>query len=114
MDCREKLLDAFQECGEAAIIYRGQNILMANENFATLFERAVDEFSGLPILEICHNESMEMIQDYIRRRALGDQDLPSSYEAFFRTPSDLKVVMHLTVVKLRNVEGALVLFHKQG
>ena len=113
MDCKQNLLEAFQACGEAAILYRGQNILMANENFASLFERTVDECAGLPILEICHNESIEMIQDYIRRRAHGDHDLPSSYEAAFRTPGDPKVTMHLTVVKLRNVDGALVIFHKK-
>ncbi|HUV36911.1 MAG TPA: PAS domain-containing protein [Patescibacteria group bacterium] len=113
MDCRQNLLDAFQACGEAAVLYRGQNILMANENFASLFGRTVDECAGLPILEICHNESIEMIQDYIRRRALGNHDLPSSYEATFRTPSEPKTIMHLTVVKLRNVEGALVLFNKK-
>ena len=113
MECWEKLLAAFQDCGEAAILYRGKNILMANENFAKLFERTIDECAGLPILEICHNESIEMIQDYIRRRALGERDLPSSYEAAFRTTSDPRVIMHLTVVKMRNVEGALVLFHKK-
>ena len=43
MECWEKLLEAFQACGEAAVLYRGKNILMANENFANLFERTVDE-----------------------------------------------------------------------
>ncbi len=114
MDCKQNLLDAFQACGEAATLYRGQNILMANENFASLFERTARECAGLPILEICHNESIEMIQDYIHRRALGEHDLPSSYEAAFRTPSEPKVIMHLTVVKLRNIEEVLVLLHKKA
>lgn len=113
MDCKQNLLNAFQACGEAAILYRGQNIVMANENFAALFERTVDECAGLAILEICHNESIEMIQDYIRRRALGDHDLPSMYEASFRTPSESKITMHLTVVKLRSIEEVLVLFNKK-
>lgn len=113
MDCKQNLLDAFQACGEAAVLYRGRNILMANENFASLFERTVRECAELPILEICHNESIEMIQDYIRRRALGDHNLPSSYEALFRTPSEPRVIMHLTVIKLRNLEDVLVLIHKK-
>ena len=113
MDCAQKLLDAFQACGEAAVMYRGQNILMANENFAALFERSAEECNGLSIIDICHNESIEMIQDYIRRRALGDHDLPSMYEAAFRTPSEPKVIMHLTVVKLKAAEGALLLFRKK-
>jgi PAS domain-containing protein len=113
MDKRQKLLNALQEIGEAAVLYGGQKIVMANENFASLFERTAQECAGLQILEICHNESIEMIQDYIRRRALGDMDLPSSYEAAFRTPSNPRVIMHLTVVKLRNVDEMLVLFYKK-
>ena len=50
MECWEKLLAAFQDCGEAAILYRGKNILMANEHFAKLFElrlfaKVIDLFS---------------------------------------------------------------------
>jgi hypothetical protein len=112
MDCGEKLLEAFQACGEAAILYKGKKIQRANGNFASLFERTVDECAGLPILEICHNESIEMIQDYIRRRALGDRDTPSFYEAAFRTPSDPRVMMSVTVLKLKELEGAVVMVRK--
>jgi PAS domain S-box-containing protein len=109
MDCGKRLLDVLQDCGEATILYRGKKILKANENFAALFGRTVEECEGLPILELCHNESIEMIQDYIRRRALGDRTLPSSYEAEFRTPSNPKVTMNVTVLKVKSVEGALVI-----
>lgn len=113
MDCGDKLLDAFQACGEAAALYRGRNIQRANENFASLFEHTVDECVGLPIINVCHNESIEMIQDYIRRRALDDRDLPSSYDAAFRTPSVPRIIMNVTVLKLSGLDGALVMIRKK-
>ena len=78
MECMDKLLEGLAECGEAAAFYRGTEIVKANSLFADLFERDVKDFAGLPVVDICHIESIELIQDFIRRRAHGDPDLPPS------------------------------------
>ena len=107
MGCMEKLLEALEDCGEAALFYKGTSILKANRRFAEMFGRSEEECGGLEILEICHNESIEMIRDFMHRRAVGDPGLPSTYEAFFRTPDRPKVSMHLNVIRIKGAEGAL-------
>jgi hypothetical protein len=103
----EKLLDAFDDCGEAAAFYSGKKILVANSLFADMFEIDQEQCRDLPILDILHEESIEMITDYIRRRIHGDADVPLSYTANFRTKSIPKLPLRLTVVKTSKTEGAL-------
>jgi len=102
----EKLLDALADCGEAAVFYKTQTILLANRLFADLFERNPDQCEGLPIVEICHEESIEMIRDFMRRRAHGDHDVPTTYAASFRTAHDPKLNLRVTVIRTKNTEGA--------
>ena len=106
MTCMENLLDALSDCGKAAVFYKGQDILLANRLFADLFERDPDECKGLPIVEICHEESMEMIRDFIRRRDHGDHDVPTTYPASFRTAHNPKLKLRITIMRTKNTEGA--------
>jgi PAS domain-containing protein len=101
------LLQGLEEFDEPAAFYRGNRIVQANQKFADLFERDIAEFSDLPIIDICHNESIEMIRDFIRRRAHQDTDVPRHYEAAFRTASRPRVMMTVDVLKLHNTEGAV-------
>jgi PAS domain-containing protein len=103
----ERLLDALEACGKTAVFYKGQSILMANNLFADLFERDIEECRGLSIMEICHEESLDLIRDYIHRREFGDQNVPTTYAASFRTPKDIRLDMKVTVIKTKNTEGAL-------
>ncbi|MBD3178719.1 MAG: hypothetical protein GF417_03455 [Candidatus Latescibacteria bacterium] len=107
MDCRKRMLEALNECGEAALFYSGMNILEVNELFAEMFEKTVAECSGMSILSICHNESTEKIRDFIHRRKTGDPNVPIHYQAKFVTPSDPEVTLSLTVLKLRDVKKAV-------
>jgi len=74
------LLQGLEKFEEPAAFYQGNRIVQANQKFADLFERDIAEFNDLPIIDICHNESIEMIQDFIRRRAHRDVDVPMHYE----------------------------------
>ncbi|UCF06256.1 MAG: response regulator [bacterium] len=103
----KRLLEALEACGKIAAFYKGQNILMANNLFADLFERDIEECRGLSILEICHEESIDMIRDYIHRREFGDHNVPSTYVASFTTPRNIRLDLVITVVKTRNTDGAL-------
>jgi hypothetical protein len=114
MECMDKMLDALEDCGEAAAFYKGQNILKSNGNFAQLFERSPEECEGLLIREICHDESIEMIQDYIHRRARQDPDAPPVYEAMFRTPSRERVNMYLHVLRLKNLQDAFLVIMRES
>lgn len=103
----EKLLEALEECGVVAAFYKGQNILSGNKRFAELFERSTEECKMLPILEICHEESIDIIQDFRRRRVFGEHNVPTTYEAKFRTPTNPNIIMIITVIRTENTEGAL-------
>ena len=107
MDCTTKLIAAFEECGEAAAVYRGQAFLAVNRSFAGIFERDPADFEGMPIMEICHEESIDMIQDFIRRRAHEDIDVPTAYEAVFRSPARPRIRLKLIVLKLKKNEGTV-------
>lgn len=114
MDCKEKMLEVLDECGEAAVFYHGTSITAANSRFAEIFEVEAEECEGLSILEICHNDSTEMIKDNIHRREHGDINLPISYDAKFRTPSDPEITLSLVILKLKNIEdGFLVIVRKK-
>ena len=105
--CVDMLLQGLEEFDEPAAFYRGNKIIQTNQKFADLFERDIAEFNNLPIIDICHNESIEMIQDFIRRRAHKDVDVPTHYEAAFRTKSQPKVMMTVDVLQLHNTEGGV-------
>jgi len=113
MEAVNKLLEALEECGEAAMAYRGRRIVAANALFAAMLERSVEECAGLEIIELCAEESIEMIQDYMRRRAFGDHNLPACYSAAFRTPSRPRVMLTLTVVKLHAQDIVLVILREE-
>ena len=106
MTCMENLLNALADCGEAAVFYKGKNIVLANRLFADLFEKDPDECKDLPIVEICHEDSIEMIRDFIRRRKHGDHDIPTTYTASFRTAHNPKLNLRITVIRTENTEGA--------
>jgi hypothetical protein len=55
-----------------------------------------------------------MIKDFIRRRAHGDPDVPTSYKAFFRTPDDPKMPLHLIVIRTKNTDGALLVLAEKA
>ncbi len=112
--CVDMLLQGLEKFDEPAAFYKGNKIVQANQKFADLFERDIADFNDLPIIDICHNESIEMIQDFIKRRAHNDTDLPRHYEAAFRTTSRSKVLMTVDVLKLQNTEGAvLTILHEK-
>ena len=114
MSNKERLLDALDDCGEAAVFYKGKNIVMGNKLFSELFGIKQDKCKGLPIIGILHEESIEMVNDFIRRRSHGDPDLPAAYTAEFRTENDSRLPLQLTVVKTSKTDGALLVILQSG
>jgi hypothetical protein len=107
MNSMEKLLEAMDECGEAAVFYKGKKVLMANKRFAEMFEIDLEKCKGLPIVDILHEGSIEMISDFIRRRSVGDRDVPAAYTADFRSASTPKLPIQLTVIRTSETDGAV-------
>ena len=103
----KRLLESLEACGKIAAFYKGQNILMANNFFADMFDIDIEGCRGLSIVEICHEESLDMIRDYIHRREHGDRNIPSTFVASFRTPRNIRLDMVITVIKTNNTGGAL-------
>jgi len=112
--CVDLLLQGLEEFDEPAAFYKGNRIVQANQKFADLFERDIAEFNDLPIIDICHNESIEMIQDFIRRRVHRDVDIPMHYEAAFRTTNRSRVMMTVDVLRLHStVDTVLAIIHEK-
>jgi PAS domain S-box-containing protein len=112
-DCMKRLLEALGECGEAAMFYREKSILFANDLFAGIFGAEASDFTDRPIMDIVHDESVELIQDFIRRRAFGDSNLPSNYKAVFRSTQNDRIELELTVLRTSNTDGALLVIARQ-
>jgi PAS domain-containing protein len=114
MENLKKLVDAFGECGEAAAIYRGQNFLMVNDLFAGIFERKPETFEDLPILEVCHNDSIEMIRDFMHRRAIEDHGVPTSYSSAFITANQTKIVLNVIAIRLKKAEDSVLIIVRKS
>ncbi len=112
-DCMKRLLESLGECGEAAMFYREMKILFANDLFAGIFGAEASDFTDKPILDIVHDESVDMIKDFIRRRAFGDSNMPSTYKAVFRSAENDRIDLELTVLRTSNTNGALLVIARQ-
>ena len=104
-----QLLEAFSGCGEAAAVYKGQSFNHANNLFAEIFEREQAEFEGLPILDVCHEESIEMIRDFMHRRAIEDHGVPINYSSTFITSKREKIELNVIAIKLKQADENVLL-----
>ncbi len=114
MDNLQKLLDAFAGCGEAAATYKGQSFTGVNELFARIFERKLGEFEGLPILDVCHNDSIEMIRDFMHRRAIEDHGVPINYTCTFITSGREKIELDVIAIKLRQADDNVLIIVRKA
>lgn len=113
MENLKKLIEAFDELGEAAAVYKNQKFIVVNGLFAEIFERDVDSFEDLPILEVCHNESIEMIRDFMQRRTVENHGVPMNYTCAFRTPNQPKIMLNVIAIKLKRADsGVLIIIRK--
>jgi len=109
MDDLERLLDAFAGCGEAAATYKGQSFTHVNDLFAGTFGREPAEFEGLSILEVCHNDSIDMIRDFMHRRAIEDHGVPINYTSAFITSKQEKIMLNVIAIKLNQADDNVLL-----
>lgn len=109
MDNLGKLIEAFAGCGEAAAIYKGQNFIKANDLFAQIFERETAEFEGLPIIDVCHNDSIEMIRDFMQRRAIEERGVPINYTSAFITRDQQKIKLNVIAIKMKKADDKILL-----
>lgn len=114
MDNLEKLIEAFAGCGEAAAIYKGQNFIMANDFFAQTFERDRAEFEGLPIIDVCHNDSIEMIRDFMQRRAIEERGVPINYTSAFITSEQKKIMLNVIAIKMKKADDKILLIVRKA
>ena len=113
MENVKRLIEAFAECGEAAAIYKNQNFIFANALFAEIFEREPAEFEGLPVLDVCHNESIEMIRDFMQRRAIEDHGVPINYTSAFITSGREKIMLNVIAIRLKRADDNILLIIKK-
>lgn len=114
MDNLKNLIEAFAGCGEAAAIYKGQSFIMANDLFARIFEREPADFEELPIIDVCHNDSIEMIRDFMHRRAIENHGVPINYTCAFITSSREKILLNVVVIKMKNADDNILLIVKKA
>ena len=114
MDNAKRLIEAFAGCGEAAAMYKGESFILVNDLFAQVFEREPAEFEGLPILDVCHNDSIDMIRDFIHRRAIENHGVPTSYTCAFITSKQKKIKLNVIAVKLNKADDSVLLIVKEA
>jgi PAS domain-containing protein len=114
MDNLRKLLEAFSGCGEAAAIYKGQSFNHVNDLFARIFEREPAEFEGLPLLDLCHDESIEMIRDFMHRRTIEDHGVPINYSSMFITSKREKIELNVIALKLKQADDNVLLIVRKA
>ena len=114
MDNLKKLIEAFAGCGEAAAIYKGQSFIHANDLFAQIFERETSEFEGLPIIDVCHNDSIEMIRDFMHRRAIENHGVPTNYTSAFITSNQEKIHLNVIAIRMKKADDNILLIVKKA
>lgn len=88
-----------------AAIYKGLYVWGANYSFESLCGLEIGAFIGAGIESIVHQDSMEMVISFAKRRSLGDRSLPSYYDAYVKTKNDGKIAVQLSVSSLNEPQG---------
>jgi PAS domain-containing protein len=114
IDNLKMLLAAFAECGEAAAIYKGQCFVGVNDLFARIFERKSAEFEGLPILDVCHNDSIDMIRDFMHRRVYENHGVPNNYTCAFVTGKQDKIMLNVIAIRLKQADDNVLLIVRKA
>lgn len=109
MDDLKRLLEALAGCGEAAAIYKEQSFIDVNDLFAEIFERERGELEGLPILDVCHNDSIDMIRDFMHRRTIENHGVPTNYTSAFVTGKQEKIMLNVIAIKLKHADDNVLL-----
>jgi PAS domain-containing protein len=113
MEKMQRLVEAFDELSEAAAVYKHQKFAVVNDLFAEIFEQNKEDLADMPVLEVCHNESIEMIRDFMQRRAIENHGVPMNYTCAFRTPNQPKIMLNVIAIRLKNADdGVLVIVRR--
>lgn len=100
------------QLGAPAAVYEGLNIWGGNALFQELSGFPEKEIPGLGIERLFHVDSLERVISNIKRRALGNPDVPSHYEVYLRRGTEERGKAEICVTPLVEPEGTfLILFY---
>ena len=85
-----------------------------NDLFAQTFERDAAEFDGLPLLDVCHNDSIEMIRDFMHRRAIEDHGVPINYSSAFITGGGEKIMLNVIAIRMKQADDNILLIVRKA
>ena len=92
-----------------AAVYEGLHIWGANAPFRELTGFSEVEIPGLGIERLFHLDSLQRVISNIRRRALGNPDVPSRYEVYLRRGREEKGRAEICVTPLKEPEGTFLI-----
>ena len=95
--------------GLTVVDSRTGNLLHVNEALARLLDTGREELTGTRYLVHVAPEDRARVEDYHRRRILGDPTLPRNYEMLLQTPSGERRVVDIHVDSVRFSDALVIL-----
>ncbi len=112
MDHIQARIGFVHQLAAPAAVYEDLHIWGANTPFLDLTGFSEVEVPGLGVERLFHADSLERVISNIRRRALGNPDVPTRYEVYLRRGREEKGRAEICVTPLVEPEGTfLILFY---
>lgn len=94
-----------------ATVYKGLHVWAGNRSFAGLCGVERKDLPGMGIERLVHKDSLETVISVIKKRALGDSQVPRTYSVFFKNAEHGKLRVRVSAYPLSEPQGTkLVLF----
>jgi hypothetical protein len=58
---------------------------------------------------VCHNDSIDMIRDFIQRRAIENHGVPINYTSAFITDKQEKIMLNVIAIRLKQADDNVLL-----
>ena len=83
-----------------AAVYQGLHVWEANDKFTELCGLSQNDLPGIGIENVFHHESLETVLSNIRRRALEDPDVPTTYSVYLKRGTHGKAKADVAIYRL--------------
>lgn len=88
-----------------AAVYKNLYLWGGNRRWAELCNVSENDLVGMGIEQFIHGDSLEMVISNIKKRELGDPDVPRAYSIFLKKKQRERVKVCISVYLLKNPSG---------
>jgi hypothetical protein len=107
-------INFIQQLRPPAIIYKGLYIWGGNKAFLELCSLKESELPGMGMEKIFHPESLQTVISSIRKRAIGDPNVPVHYSVFLSAGENGRLKTDIAVYPLWEPDGTHLLLVENG